>query len=99
MSNGLVYDKEQLRTVCEKYSVIELRIFGSYARGTADQESDVDILYRFKDIRTLGWSFFDFCDELETIFNRKVDVVPLDFVPDEYVDIMITPSVELYRAA
>lgn len=94
----LHYDRMRLVEICEKFGVEELRIFGSFASGQSTEDSDIDILYRFKDVRSLGWTFFDFCDELEKLFGCKVDLVPLENVPDRYQQLMITPSVELYHA-
>ncbi|MFZ1412814.1 MAG: nucleotidyltransferase domain-containing protein [Micropruina sp.] len=34
-----------MRDVCERYGVVRLEIFGSVARGTASDESDIDLLY------------------------------------------------------
>ena len=34
--------KKRIRPVCEKYNVKELFLFGSYARGEATEDSDVD---------------------------------------------------------
>ena len=34
--------KEKIRPICEKYRVVKLFLFGSYARGEATAESDVD---------------------------------------------------------
>ena len=42
-------------TLEKKYNVESLAIFGSYARGTASEDSDLDILVRFK--KPIGLDF------------------------------------------
>lgn len=39
-------DPERLRKVCERYDVVRLDAFGSLARGTANAESDIDLVNR-----------------------------------------------------
>lgn len=65
----------QLRALCAKYDVVELSVFGSVARGTDDPDSDVDLLYVLKPDSEIGLEFFGFCEELEQLLGRPVDVV------------------------
>jgi hypothetical protein len=57
----------------EKFKVKKIGIFGSYSRGEATLESDVDILVEF--FEPLGWEFFDLKEYLEEILSKKVDLV------------------------
>ena len=57
----------------EKFKVKKIGIFGSYSRGEATLESDVDILVEF--FEPLGWEFFDLKEFLEEILSKKVDLV------------------------
>jgi predicted nucleotidyltransferase len=59
----------------QKYGVNSLGVFGSYARGEAQEESDIDVLVEFeKGKKTfdnyMGLKFF-----LEDFFGKKVDLV------------------------
>jgi|SRR6266568_9338863 Nucleotidyltransferase domain len=38
-------DNAALASVCDRYGIAELKIFGSRARGTATPGSDIDVLY------------------------------------------------------
>jgi len=59
----------------EKYSVSELGLFGSFARGDFHQQSDIDILVDFSS-GVDGFEFIRLAHELEDLFNHhKVDVV------------------------
>lgn len=50
-------------------------MFGSYARGEADDESDVDLLIDLDNEKGVGWQYFLWPEELEKLFARKIDVV------------------------
>lgn len=51
-------------------------LFGSYARGDADENSDVDLLVDLDRTQKIGWAFFRWYQDLEEVFlNKKVDVV------------------------
>lgn len=60
----------------QKYPIASIAVFGSALRDDFDREnSDVDILvdYRGSDVSL----YLQFADELESILNRKIDIVTL----------------------
>ncbi|MCS7200114.1 MAG: nucleotidyltransferase family protein [Caldimicrobium sp.] len=59
----------------ERYGVVIIGIFGSFARGEQTEVSDVDILVELK--RPLGFEYLDLWDELETLLNCKVDLLTI----------------------
>jgi predicted nucleotidyltransferase len=66
--------KEQILALAARYGASNLRVFGSVANGTADENSDVDILVDMEK----GRSLFDLGGllmDLQQLLNRKVDVV------------------------
>jgi len=66
--------KEQILALAAKYGASNVRIFGSVANGTADENSDIDFLVDLEK----GLSLFDLGGllmDLQGLFNRKVDVV------------------------
>ncbi len=65
---------EKARPVFEKYGVKRARIFGSYARGEAKPDSDIDILITTPPAMSL-FSYMDFKEQLEAELGRSVDVV------------------------
>lgn len=75
MTSEQLYSKlSALKTeLKDKYSVEQLAIFGSYAKGMQKPESDIDILVSFQ--KPIGWSFFDLQDYLESQLGKKVDLV------------------------
>lgn len=65
---------EKARPVFEKYGVKRARIFGSFARGDARPDSDVDFLIACPD-KTSLWDFIGLHQDLSESLNREVDVV------------------------
>ena len=61
-------------TLAERFGVTSLALFGSYARGTASDSSDIDILVRFDGPAT-SKSYFGVQFYLEDLFGRPVDLV------------------------
>lgn len=57
----------------EKFGVEEIALFGSYARGDEQPESDIDILVKLNS-RSLS-AYFGLLDFLEAKFNRKIDLI------------------------
>ena len=70
----LLKDKrEDILRIAAKHGARNVRIFGSAARGEADDQSDIDILVNLEP----GRSLFDHAAlilELEALLGRKVDV-------------------------
>ena len=58
----------------EKYNVKSLGIFGSYVRGEATENSDVDILVEYREAPDLI-SFVELKHYLSDLLNTKVDLV------------------------
>ena len=62
----------------KKFDIDNIMLFGSYARGEATDESDIDILI---DTKTKDFdNRFRFKEFLEEEFNKKVDVLYKDSV-------------------
>jgi hypothetical protein len=58
----------------KKAGVLRSALFGSFARGEAGPESDVDILIEFPEDKTL-FDLIDLEENLKSALGRKVDVV------------------------
>lgn len=50
-------------------------LFGSYARGEANENSDVDLLVDLDRTNPIGLDYYLWFDELAALFNKKVDIV------------------------
>jgi uncharacterized protein len=66
--------KSKIIPVLRKYEVTKAGIFGSYARGEASEDSDVDILVDLPKNKSL-FDLVGLKQDLEEILSTKVDVV------------------------
>lgn len=55
------------------FNIDTIGYFGSYAKGSQTEKSDIDILVSFK--KPIGWEFFELQDLLEKELHIKVDLV------------------------
>lgn len=55
--------------------VLRAWLFGSYADGTATEESDIDILVELDHSKPVGLRFVAMWRELQQILDKKVDLV------------------------
>lgn len=94
----VVVDVERLREVCERYGVASLQVFGSFARGEARIDSDIDLLYVLKPGTHLGFRLFDLEDELAELFGRPVDLVAPTAVNRYLRDRVLADAQPLYAA-
>ena len=64
---------DMVKPLAEKYKVKEIYLFGSYARGEADENSDLDFLvfggdnFKLTNIFALG-------EDLREVLQKKVDI-------------------------
>lgn len=61
------------RLLGERYGIRNIRVFGSFARGDAQPESDLDLLVECLPGHG-GFAFVRFCRAMEELLGRKVDV-------------------------
>jgi predicted nucleotidyltransferase len=59
----------EIRQLGDRYGIRNIRVFGSLARGTADLESDIDLLVEYVPDHG-GFAFVDFCDAVEGLLRR-----------------------------
>ncbi len=77
-----------IKSLCAKYRINRLEVFGSASDGTfRPGESDIDFLVEFQSGADLGpWMshYFDFRDELEKTLGAKVDLVMVTALKNPY---------------
>lgn len=79
--------REKKSDLEKRYPISELGLFGSYAKGDYNIDSDIDILVDFND--RVGIAFIELAHELEDILKAKVDLVSRKGIKPRYL-----PSVE-----
>lgn len=74
--NRKIYTIDEIKTLvkplAEKYKTKEIYLFGSYARGEADEESDLDFLV-YCDERFKLTLVFALGEEMREVFKKDVD--------------------------
>lgn len=65
--------REQHAILSRRYPIRRMALFGSWARGDAREESDVDVLVEVDP--SIGLRFVDLGEELEKALGRRVDLV------------------------
>lgn len=71
-----------VKPLAEKYHVKEIYLFGSYARGEADEKSDLDFLvfggenFKLTNIFALG-------EDLREVLQKKVDIFEINEVDQD----------------
>jgi predicted nucleotidyltransferase len=76
--------REHKPELLRKYPISKLGVFGSYARGEANENSDIDIAVEITG--PMGLNFVQMADEIEDLFGRKTDVVPLRSIKPQYLE-------------
>ncbi len=66
-------EKEKIIEICERNDIEFCAVFGSFARGEATEESDIDLLVRFS--KPKGFDWVNAALEIEDALGRKVDLV------------------------
>ena len=64
--------KEDVSAVAKKYDVNKIYLFGSYVKGEATENSDID-LYMESDL--FGLSYFEFAEELREQTHKKIGLL------------------------
>ena len=95
---GLEVDLEQLDMLCRRYGVARLEVFGSVARGEADENSDLDLLYELVPASKLGWEIDDLQDEFSRLFGRPVDLVSKRALHRRLRQVVLSEARDLYPA-
>lgn len=74
--------KSKIIPVAKKYNVPIIYLFGSYARGEANQDSDIDLVYYGTGSKAMGSRGFSFRRELEEATGQPVDLLRIEDLED-----------------
>ena len=92
-------DEDRLASLCRRFQVLELSVFGSVARGEDRDGSDVDLLVTFLPgaIVTL-FTLVELQSELAELLRRQVDLVPKDGLKPGIRSEVLADAKTLYAA-
>lgn len=97
MSEAITINRQKLSDIASAHGICYLALFGSFARGEATSDSDIDLAIRFSRPVTL----FDYVDvqlEMEAVLGSPVDLVPIDDVYEFVRESMNRDLMVLYEA-
>lgn len=69
---------QRIRPVAEKYHLRAVYVFGSYARGEAREDSDVDLLIDDTGSGLRGFAYGGLYADLEDALEKKISFVTVD---------------------
>ena len=84
----MIYTLEQIQNlvkpIAEKYKLKSLWLFGSYARGDATKDSDIDFLMDVTDSKIINlYNLGHIQNDLEKSVNKKIDLITERSLHDE----------------
>ena len=69
---------EEIIALCKVYNVSSFALFGSAAKDSMNEQSDLDFLVEFSeeiDVLNYADNYFSFLEELENLLGKKIDLV------------------------
>ena len=98
----IIYTVDEIRKIvspiAQKYGVAALYLFGSYARGEATAESDIDFLMDGGEIRSL-YQLSAFRLDLEDALGKQIDLLTLGHNDQVFIHKIRKDEVKIYAAA
>jgi hypothetical protein len=88
--------KNVIHSVLQNYEIEYCYLFGSYAKNSANEKSDVDLLISTK---ISGLEFFGLVEELRNTLKKKIDLLTLDQLKDNQalLNEILKDGIKLYR--
>ena len=70
----------QIKTFFTNKPVKKVYLFGSYARGDANENSDVDLLIDWDYSQHIGLNYAGWWEEIKVLLNKDVDFVSVKYI-------------------
>lgn len=88
--------RDRTTPIAKAYGIGRMSLFGSYARGEAKEDSDVDLYIERGKLKSL-LKYFDFIYELENALDCHVDVVTTGIEDKQFLSAIMQEGVLLYE--
>ncbi|HQA81318.1 MAG TPA: nucleotidyltransferase family protein [Methanoregulaceae archaeon] len=86
--------RDEINRLAQEYGASHIRIFGSVARHTADEKSDIDFLVELEPGRTL-FDLGGLAYDLEKLLGRPVDVCTVRLLREQIRTRVVSEAVPL----
>jgi uncharacterized protein len=83
----------------KQFGTKRLGLFGSYSRGEQQENSDLDFIVEFYKEQKNYKNFIHLCFYLEEIFNKKIDLLTLESLPQnrEFTENVLNEVIFLFE--
>ncbi|MCL2364478.1 MAG: nucleotidyltransferase domain-containing protein [Defluviitaleaceae bacterium] len=88
--------KNSVAGIAEKYGVARVYLFGSYARGVADENSDIDLRIDKDRLRGL-FQLSGFQQDIIERLGKRVDVLTTQSLDDDFLQTIRKEEILLYE--
>lgn len=88
--------REKTVPLAKKFGIRKMCLFGSYAKASADDQSDIDLYVDKGNMRNLI-QYYSFVQALEEKLGCHVDVVTTDIKDQEFLNRIRKESILLYE--
>jgi len=102
MNATIIEKKAAIISLCKKFHVARLEVFGSVVKSSFDPEtSDLDFLVEFTEEGVTHYAdyYFGLLEELHRLFSRPIDLVVISAVKNPYFKQRIDEERKLLYAA
>jgi len=100
--NKILSDRiNELKQLCNTYSVKSMYVFGSVCTDKFNEKSDIDFLISFKNLSIEEYTdnYFDLHYKLQDMFSRKIDLLTENSLSNPYFIKGIEQTKQLIYAA
>ncbi|MBQ2636393.1 MAG: nucleotidyltransferase domain-containing protein [Methanobrevibacter sp.] len=95
----MVYTIDEIKyiviPIAKRYGIASISLFGSYAKGKATIDSDIDFIMDKGDL--IGIKYFSLLSDLEDAFNCNVDLITTGYSNKEFLNNIKKDEVLLYE--
>lgn len=89
--------KKAVAPICERYGVERLSLFGSYARGEADDKSDVDLIVdKYDSNKLIGFEWGGLYADMEEALGVEIDLLSRKSTRPKFLSKIAKDEVLLY---
>lgn len=88
---------DHVHRLCQRHSVDKLYLFGSAVNNSLTENSDIDMVVKFKeiDLRYYAENYFDLKNQLQSLFHRNVDLLEEQAIRNPFVKSSIDKTKKL----
>ena len=87
--------KDSIRDIAVKYPIKKISLFGSYANGTANNDSDIDLLVEFSYPHISLITLYNIKSEIEERLQKRVDLIHAPIEEDSLI--VIDKVIDIYE--